>query len=166
MLCTRGTKVIRIPFLKDLCFLVRQKTQSSEYAGNKHKAKHNGVIKMHITDEKRPGYYYNDTINSCKVFHISCMWVCVRERESLCLVFVPTEKYCAPAVKRLHCWDLLRPWFPLVQRTGPEVVRYTTLSPRRHGTETDSGGKTKSDETLRSCSCSSENPAAKHRSSA
>lgn len=37
------------------------------------------------------------------------------------------------------------PWLPLVQHTGPEVVRHTAAQQRRQATETDSYGKTKDD---------------------
>lgn len=38
------------------------------------------------------------------------------------------------------CWG---PRLALVQHTGPEVVRHTAPRQNKHGTETDSGGKTK-----------------------
>lgn len=93
MLCTRRTKVIQIQFLKGLCFfffLDKEHNALSSYwkVQTKHKTRRNGT-KMHITDWKKLGLHM-------------CASVRERERESasLCLVFVPTETYCAPAVKR------------------------------------------------------------------
>lgn len=45
----------------------------------------------------------------------------------------------------LTCWG---PWLPLVQHTGPEVVRHPAAWQRKQGTETDRDGKTKNNRAV------------------
>lgn len=92
--------------------------------------------KMYNADGKKTGYIICVCMCMCICECVSIFCVCVSV--SVCPLRVSALQLLRSSAET--CWG---PWLPLVQHTGPEVVRHTAPRQRKHGTETDSDGKTK-----------------------